>query len=309
VGGAALAAGSVTHQITAGPLLVAVAISVVAGAASFVSPCVLPLVPGYLSYITGMSAADAGHRAEPVVERAPALVAAPVAAASVGTAHPPEHRPAAGHRAGAGRVGSRRDVADWPGGRVLVGGVLFILGFTLVFVTLGAAFGGLGGLLRAHEVTVTRVFGAITIVLGLSFAGAFRRLRIANAEVRLHRVPALGMAGAPVLGVLFGLGWTPCIGPTLSAVLGLAASSGASADRGALLACAYCLGLGVPFILVGLAFRRVMAALAAVKRHYRGVMAVGGGFLVVIGILELTGLWAQLITLVQTTLPPTPALL
>ncbi|MGH3226446.1 MAG: cytochrome c biogenesis CcdA family protein, partial [Streptosporangiaceae bacterium] len=203
----------------------------------------------------------------------------------------------------------RRTAARLPGGRVLIGAWLFILGFALVFVTLGAAFGGLGGMLRTHETTLTRVFGLITILLGLSFAGAFRRLRIANTEVRFHGSRALGLAGAPVLGMMFGLGWTPCIGPTLSAVLGLAAATGASAQRGALLAFVYCLGLGLPFAVVGLAFRRSMAALAVIKRHYTLVMAVGGGLLVIIGLLEVTGLWSQLIENLQTRLPATPSIL
>jgi cytochrome c-type biogenesis protein len=306
---ATLLASSVTGQIQNGPLLIALPIALAAGFLSFVSPCVLPLVPGYLSYITSMSAADiagaAAHR-----ERVPAgPVAAAVPAgnghvatgqyhdgARAGPAHPPPRPP-------------RRTVASQPGGRVLGGAGRFILGFALVFVTLGAAFGDLGGMLRTHETTLTRVFGVITILLGLSFAGAFRRLRIASTEVRFHSPRAVGLAGAPVLGMMFGLGWTPCVGPTLSAVLGLAASTGASALRGALLAFVYCLGLGVPFAVAGLAFRRSMAALAVIKRHYRLVMAVGGGLLVIIGLMEVTGLWSQVIENLQTRLPPTPSIL
>lgn len=270
-----LIAGSVTGQVQDGPLSIALLIALAAGFLSFVSPCVLPLVPGYLSYITGMSAAA-------------------VAGAEV----PREHLTA-----------SPRGRALRPGGRVLAGAWLFILGFALVFVTLGAAFGGLGEALRTHEAALTRVFGLITILLGLSFAGAFRRLRIASAEVRFHGPRVLGLAGAPVLGMMFGLGWTPCVGPTLSAVLGLAASTGASAQRGALLAFAYCLGLGLPFAVVGLAFRRSMSALAVIKRHYPLVMAVGGGLLVVIGLLEVTGLWSQVIGNLQARIPPTPSIL
>lgn len=296
---ATLLASSVTRQIQDGPLLIALPIALAAGLLSFVSPCVLPLVPGYLSYITGMSAADIAG-AEIHRER---VAARPVAAghmatrpyhdsARARTPHPP-----------------RQTVAKLPGGRVLLGAWLFIFGFALVFVTLGAAFGGLGGMLRTHETTLTRVFGLITILLGLSFAGAFRRLRIAGTEVRFHRSRALGLAGAPVLGMMFGLGWTPCIGPTLSAVLGLAASTGASAQRGALLAFAYCLGLGLPFAVVGLAFRRSMAALAVVKRHYTLVMTVGGGLLVIIGLLEVTGVWSQVIENLQARLPATSSIL
>lgn len=302
-------AGSVTHQIQAGSLVIALPIALAAGFLSFISPCVLPLVPGYLSYITGMSAADLAaaeiHRGQ--------VRARTVAAGHFGIGH-----------GGTGQVGTRQDlhtgqpdnvhprrrtVANWPGGRVLVGSWLFILGFALVFVTLGAAFGGLGEMLRVHETALTRVLGVITILLGLSFAGAFRRFRIANAEARFHRVPALGLAGAPVLGLMFGLGWTPCIGPTLSAVLGLAASTGAAAQRGALLAFVYSLGLGLPFVAVGLAFRRSMTALAVIKRHYTVMMAIGGGLLVIIGLFEVTGLWSQLVANLQTQFPATPSVL
>lgn len=249
---AVVVATSPGTEVQSGSLLLAIPIALVAGLLSFLSPCVLPLVPGYLSYITGMSA----------------------------------------------QAQARNSL------RVLAGSVLFVLGLAVVFVSLGAAFGGLGDLLRQHQALLTRVFGALTILLGLAFGGAFGRLRIANTEYRFHRVPVLGLAGAPMLGVMFGLGWTPCIGPTLSAVLGLAASThGASAYRGAGLAFVYCLGLGIPFVLAGLAFHRSMAAFAMVKRHYRAVMIFGGGLLVAIGVLEITGLWNSAVQHLQTLLP------
>ena len=298
----ALLASSVTRQIQYGPLLLAFPIALAAGFLSFASPCVLPLVPGYLSYITGMSAADIAevHR-----ER---VAATPAATGHLGNGKVAIRQYHDSARAGTPHP-SKPAVVNLPGGRVLLGTWLFTLGFALVFVTLGAAFGGLGGMLRTHETTLTRVFGVITILLGLSFAGAFRRLRIANTEVRFHGSRALGLAGAPVLGMMFGLGWTPCIGPTLSAVLGLAASTGASAQRGALLAFVYCLGLGLPFAVVGLAFRRSMAALAVIKRHYTLVMVVGGALLMMIGLLEVTGLWSQVIENLQTRFPATPSIL
>jgi cytochrome c-type biogenesis protein len=248
-------------EVQSGSLLLAIPIALAAGLVSFLSPCVLPLVPGYLSYITGMSAAELGA-----------------------------HRH---HAAVTTRIHATL--------RVLAGSVLFVLGVAAVFVCLGAAFGALGDLLRHYHTLLTRVFGVLTILLGLTFAGAFGRLRIANTELRFHRAPTLGLAGAPMLGVMFGLGWTPCIGPTLSAVLGLAASThGATAYRGAGLAFAYCLGLGIPFIIAGLAFQRAMAAFAVVKRHYRALMITGGGLLVAIGVLEITGLWTWAVQQLQT---------
>ncbi len=222
--------------ITDGSLLLALPVAAAAGLISFLSPCVLPLVPGYVSYTTGLVGADLGE--------------------------------------------ARR-------GRVLAGTLLFVLGFTAVFVSLGALFGGLGGWLIEHTVTIQRVLGVITILMGLAFMGV---LPGSAREWRIHRAPTMGLIGAPMLGVLFGLGWTPCIGPTLAAVQSLALTE-ASALRGAILTTAYCLGLGIPFILVGLGLRRVAGGVGWVKRHYPLVMGIGGGLLVLLGVLLLTGLW------------------
>jgi cytochrome c-type biogenesis protein len=172
----------------------------------------------------------------------------------------------------------------------VAGAGLFVAGFTAVFVTAGVLVGTAGGFLVEHERLLQRVLGAATIVLGLAFMGAvpwFQR------ELRVHRRPAIGLAGAPMLGVLFGLGWTPCIGPTLGAVLTLGLTEG-SALRGGVLAVAYCLGLGLPFVAAALAFRRAMGAFAWVKRHHVWVMRLGGALLVTIGILLVTGAWNAL---------------
>ena len=184
-------------------------------------------------------------------------------------------------------------VVGEPGsGLKLLGSVLFVLGFTVVFVSFGLAFGGLGALLLTHSSVITKVLGGLTVLLGLSFMGLIPGLQ---RDVRVHRWPTtLGLAGAPLLGVLFGLGWTPCIGPTLAAVLTLATTE-ASATRGAVLSAVYCLGLGLPFVLVGLAFQRAAGGLGFVKRHYRVVMTTGGVMLVSVGLLLMTGVWGTLV--------------
>lgn len=257
-----------------GSLLVAIPIAMAAGLVSFLSPCVLPLVPGYLSYVTGMSGQD--------LAGATASAGATTSADSKGDDH------------GEG-------AASHPARRIALGALGFVLGISIVFVSFGAVFGGLGRVMRDNEELLTRVFGVLTILLGLLFAGVFSRVGLLNREMRIHRLPRAGWLGAPLLGITFALGWTPCIGPTLGVVLGLAASSDqASAMRGAVLSFAYCLGLGVPFLVTGLAFSRAMAAIAVVKRHYRAVVTAGGAMLVVIGVLQVTGVWTQLMNDVQT---------
>lgn len=227
------------ETVTSGSLVLAAVFAFAAGVVSFASPCVLPLVPAYLSYVTGLIGIDLGD--------------------------------------------ARR-------GRLVLGTALFVAGFTVVFVSYGALFGGLGALLLDHLDAITRVLGAFTIVFGLAFMGAIPWL---NRDWHPARRASMGLVGAPLLGVLFGLGWTPCIGPTLAAVQTLAIDS-ASAGRGAALSAVYCLGLGLPFLLVALAFRRAFGAMAWMKRHYVLLMRIGGGMLVVLGVLMVTGLWQEL---------------
>jgi cytochrome c-type biogenesis protein len=167
-----------------------------------------------------------------------------------------------------------------------------------VFVSLGALFGGVGANLKAHVDVLDQVLGVFVIVFGLAFMGLIPGLQ---REFRFHRLPAAGVAGAPVLGVLFGVGWTPCIGPTLGAVQSLALD-GSSATRGAVLTLAYCLGLGVPFMIVALLFRHALGALAVVKRHYALVTRLGGALLVVVGVLLVTGLWTDFVGQLQHTI-------
>ncbi|EXU88653.1 cytochrome C biogenesis protein ResC [Streptomyces noursei PD-1] len=243
----ALAANAAENQtILTGALIAAVPVALVAGLVSFFSPCVLPLVPGYMSYVTGVTGTD---------------------------------------------------LAEARRGRMLAGAFLFVLGFTAVFVSGGALFGFFGKTLQDYKDVISRVLGVLMILLGLAFAGVLKRF--GQRELRFHRKPAMGLAGAPVLGVLFGVGWTPCLGPTLTAVNTLSFYD-ASAGRGALLTVAYCLGLGLPFIAVALAFRRVLGAFGWVKRHYVWVMRAGGGMMIALGVLLLTGVWDILMSQLQS---------
>lgn len=230
---------TLADTVTNGSLLLAMPLAALAGLVSFASPCVLPLVPGYLSYVTGMSGVD--------LER------------------------------------QRR-------GRLVAGAALFVAGFTAVFVIAGVAVGGIGRWLLEYADPITRVLGGVTIVFGLAFMGLIPGLQ---RTMRWGRLPTAGLAGAPMLGVLFGLGWTPCIGPTLAAVQALSFNE-ASAGRGALLSLIYCLGLGLPFVATALAYRRALGAFDAIRTRYRLVTRIGGGMLVAIGLLLVTGLWGDL---------------
>ncbi len=235
--------------VSSGSLWLALPIAFTAGVVAFLSPCVLPLAPGYLSYVTGLTGAEL--------------------------------------------AGSRRR------GTVLAGSLLFVLGFSVVFISYGVLFGGVGAtLLRCTEV-ISRVLGVFVIALGLAFMGVIPGFQ---REFRIHRLPRWGVAGAPVLGVLFGLGWTPCIGPTLAAVQTLAFTE-ASALRGAVLSFAYCLGLGLPFVVLAVAFSRLAGAVSFLRRHSLVIMRVGGVLLVVVGVLLVTGLWNDLTVWLRITVP------
>jgi cytochrome c-type biogenesis protein len=281
---------SIGSLVSSGPLLLAMPVAAAAGAVTFLSPCCLPLVPGYLSYVTGMS----GMGAPPAgTEQASAALA---------SAQPVGARPAGAQPAGAGPGSPGAPPAAVPvpppRSRVVAGTALFVLGFSALYTSYGLAFGGLGTALRSHQQVLTQVLGVLTIVLGLLFAGVFDRFTFAGRILRPSVRPRAGLAGALLLGVLFGLGWSPCIGPTLTAVLTLAETSG-TAVRGAFLAFVYCLGLGVPFLFVALAFERGMRAFGFARRHARLVTAIGGGMLVLVGVLEVTGAWTAAITWLQ----------
>jgi cytochrome c-type biogenesis protein len=231
-----------------GSLVLAIPVALIAGLVSFFSPCVLPVLPGYLSYATGLSGADLAN----------------------------------------GVAGTRR-------GRMFLGSVLFVLGFATIFVILGTASGALGSWLVEWQDEITTVLAVLMILLGLAFAGW---LPIFQRDLRIHQVPAVGLAAAPVLGFLFGLGWTPCVGPTLGAISTLAFTE-STAARGALLAAVYALGLGLPFIAAGLAYEKALSAFGWVRHHQVWVMRAGGLMLVAVGVLLLTGWWDQMVSWLQ----------
>jgi cytochrome c-type biogenesis protein len=290
----------IEHLVQTGPLILAAPIAAAAGALTFLSPCVLPLVPGYLSYVTGMSGTDAQRAGAATAERvavAPdGTVVAGDGAGGAGTgpdaAAPPVAAPAPAAARPAGLTGPTR-------GRTLLGTTLFVIGFSLVFATEGLAFGGLGLVLVRHQAGVTQILGAVTIVLGLMFAGVFDRFPITGRIARPSIRPRAGLIGAPLLGVLFAVSWTPCAGPTLSVVLSLALTSG-TAVRGAVLAFIYGLGLGIPFIIVALAFQRGVTAFQFARRHAQLIARIGGGLLVLVGVLEVSGAWTAALLWLKT---------
>ncbi len=222
-----------------GSLLLAVPIAVLAGLVSFASPCVLPLVPGYLGYVTGLTGVDLEQQ--------------------------------------------RR-------GRMVLGVLLFVAGFTAVFVTMGWLAGAAGDALQEHRDGLSQVLGVLIIVLGLVFVGLVPQL---SGTKRLDVRPTAGLIGAPLLGVVFGLGWTPCIGPTLASIFLLSGDYG-DARRGALLAFFYCAGLGLPFLAAALAYRRAMTAFDRLRRHRVAITRLGGAMLVAVGVLVVTGVWGDL---------------
>jgi len=287
----------VGQLVTSGPLILALPVAAAAGAVTFLSPCCLPLVPGYLSFVTGMAGADGSPPL--VADGAPGAAPAPGGPSSRPA---PQGSPGSHGSDGSGVTVAARPLATTalspPRGRVVAGTALFVLGFSVVFVAYGAALGGLGHLLTGHARLLTQVLGGVTILLGLLFAGVFDRFSFAGRIVRPSARPKAGLAGAPLLGVMFGLGWTPCIGPTLTAVLALSASSG-TVSRGALLAFVYALGLGVPFLLVSLGLQAAMRAFAFFRRHARLVTRIGGAMLVCVGLLEVTGAWSTFMAWLQ----------
>lgn len=269
---------ALSDVVVSGPLLLAVPLAAAAGVVSFLSPCSLPLVPGYLSYVGGLAGSEV---ARTTGSRDDVLVVAGA---------PSSHGSGAAIRQTAPFSAAARR-------RVLFGASLFVVGFSAVFTAYGAAAGAFGALLFDQSRLLTTVLGIVTVLLGLVFAGVLR-LPGLSGTARLSLRPAAGLAGAPLLGALFAIGWTPCIGPTLAAVLALSADS-ATVGRGALLAFVYSMGLGVPFILAAASLHGAMDRLAGLRRHSPTIMRAGGVLLVLIGVLQISGTWGEWLNAVR----------
>ena len=231
--------------VSSGSLLAALPIALLAGLLSFLSPCVLPLVPGYLGYVTGVT-----------------------------------------------------DAADLRRGRTLLGAALFVLGFSVVFLGIIVLSSTVGIFFLQYEDLLQRIAGVVVIILGLVFIG---QVTFLQRTVRLNWRPTAGLAGAPLLGAVFAIGWTPCIGPTIGAVIGLASYQG-DPGRAAIIGVFYCLGLGIPFLLVAWGFGWVGRSITWVKKHLRLINIIGGALLVLLGILMVSGLWGVFLSFLRGVL-------
>ena len=245
----AVSASELASTVVSGSMLLALPIALLAGFISFASPCVLPLVPGYLGFLSGMSAATIGEKSAEKPSKSKLLLA----------------------------VG------------------LFILGFSVVFIAFGFLVGTLGSFLMDWSEVISRVLGVLVIIMGLAFMGAIPFLQ---SQQKIQFKPKAGLWGATLLGVVFGLGWTPCMGPTLIAIYSLALDEG-TALRGGLLAFAYCIGLGLPFLLIALGLQSSKKMVSIIRKHKRGFMVFGGITLIILGLALVTGLWGELANKLQ----------
>lgn len=260
-----------------GPLLLAAVVAVAAGALSFASPCVVPLVPGYLAYLAGLVGAEAPRVTADV----------PTGAGGVATATT--------------TVEPATREGRW---RVAGAALLFVAGFTVVFGAGSILVLGVSNALLDNEQLLERIGGVVTIVMGLAFVGLIPWLQ---RDTRPHTAPRAGLIGAPLLGAVFALGWTPCLGPTLTGVMSVAAGTqvGSGTVRGVLLVLAYCFGLGVPFVVLALGARWAVRATGWLRRHVRGVQLTGGVLLLCVGFALVTGLWGELVDWLRETVVTT----
>lgn len=250
-------------------LLLAVPVAVLAGLLSFFTPCSLPLVPAYLSYVAGMAGAEADLTTT-----------------------------SAGGRSRSADVASTALAPRRERSRTVIGACLFVAGFAVVFTSYGALFGAVGAQFIAHQDVIVRVAGVVTVAFGMLFAGLAGRLPGLQRTFRPRVTPRVGLAGAPVLGAVFGIGWTPCIGPALAAVLTLATTT-STAGRGALLTMSYAIGLGIPFVLAAIFLTRSLRVFAWARTHTVALTRFGGVMLVVVGVLQVSGLWGDLVASLQ----------
>jgi cytochrome c-type biogenesis protein len=262
-GAALVTASGFTDTAASGPLYAAIAVAALAGLLSFFAPCTLPLVPGYLSYVTGLAGTE-------------------LSTTGASTAAVPA-------------AGARR-----PAGRAAAGSVLFVAGFTAIFALMAYAAGALGRTLLIHERGIDITAGILIIILGLAFLDVLPWL---GPTFRISRLPRVGVAGAPLLGAVFALSWTPCLSPTLAVVLGMAATGG-SAGRGVILAAAYSLGMGLPFIGFGLGFPRLLRLAGFMRRNGRWVTRVGGLLLIAVGVALVSGVWGEFLNWLRATVGP-----
>ena len=245
--------------VTSGPVLLALLVSALAGLVSFASPCVVPLVPGYLSYLAAVVGVADHDRAEP---------------------------------AGSGGVAVRTARL-----RVAGAAALFVAGFTVVFVLGTVAVLGMTTSLITNQLLLQRIGGVVTIVMGLVFVGL---IPVLQREARFAPRRISTLAGAPLLGAVFALGWTPCLGPTLTGVIAVAsATEGSNVARGVALVIAYCLGLGIPFVLLAFGSARAVQGLTWLRRHTRGIQIFGGVLLLVVGAALVTGVWNDFVSWVR----------